>query len=239
MRAKAWSQTVPRWRPGWEKRASYWSRWWERCVATSWPRRSYTPTTRRFRCWRRATARLKTGAKPWDLCARRSPGRRWSHLRRCGSRLHTRSQGRALPGALEHTFRGDAAAGGCVRHGYHPRFTRADGRVREAGCMAHVRRKFYDLQRLTKSPVGTGSSRTHCQTVRHRRRKSGGRLPEERREVRNLRSRPLLDALEAMAGRNSGASFRENPIRLSRFATLSGQWKVLEPSTVTMGILWR
>jgi hypothetical protein len=34
-------------------------------------------------------------------------------------------------------------------------FTRANGRIQEAACWAHVRRKFYDLQQAHASPVAS------------------------------------------------------------------------------------
>jgi len=68
------------------------------------------------------------------------------------------------------------------------------GRVTEAACWAHVRRKFVDLHELHQSPVAAqaldriGALYAIEQEIR-------GRLPDERRAVRQERSRPLLDAL--------------------------------------------
>jgi transposase len=85
------------------------------------------------------------------------------------------------------TLQADAYAG------YNPVYE--TGRVQESGCMAHVRRKFYDLVEAHKSPVGTEALRRIAElyVVENEIR---GRRPEERREVRNLRSRPLLDSLK-------------------------------------------
>uniref|UniRef100_E6PCP2 Transposase of ISCARN48, IS66 family n=1 Tax=mine drainage metagenome TaxID=410659 RepID=E6PCP2_9ZZZZ len=68
------------------------------------------------------------------------------------------------------------------------------GQVREAACWAHVRRKFVDLHELHKSPVAAqmldriGALYAIEQAIR-------GRPPEERRAVRQERSRPALDAM--------------------------------------------
>lgn len=68
------------------------------------------------------------------------------------------------------------------------------GNIAEAACWAHVRRKFVDLHELHQSPVAAqaldriGELYVIEQTIR-------GKPPEERRTVRQARSRPLLDAL--------------------------------------------
>lgn len=68
------------------------------------------------------------------------------------------------------------------------------GRVTEAACWAHVRRKFVDLHELHQSPVAAqaleriGSLYAVEAEIR-------GRSPDERRAVRQERSRPQLDAL--------------------------------------------
>jgi transposase len=70
------------------------------------------------------------------------------------------------------------------------------GRIREAACWAHVRRKFYDLQVAHKSPVAQealeriGSLYAIETEIR-------GRSPDERREIRQARARPQLESLHA------------------------------------------
>src|SRR6202162_1729033 len=69
------------------------------------------------------------------------------------------------------------------------------GRIQEAACWAHVRRKFYDLHVAHKSPVAVEALRRigelyAIESDIH------GRTPEERREIRNTRSRPLLESLK-------------------------------------------
>ncbi|MGH7716880.1 MAG: IS66 family transposase [Vulcanimicrobiaceae bacterium] len=69
------------------------------------------------------------------------------------------------------------------------------GQVREAACWAHVRRKFFDLAELHKSTVGAeaiariGGLYAIEKDIR-------GRTPNERRAVRQERTRPLLDAMK-------------------------------------------
>ncbi len=68
------------------------------------------------------------------------------------------------------------------------------GRVLEAACWAHVRRTFVDLHELHKSAVAAqmldriGALYAIEQTIR-------GRPPDERRAIRQERSRPVLDAM--------------------------------------------
>src|SRR5258705_4479410 len=69
------------------------------------------------------------------------------------------------------------------------------GRIQEAACWAHVRRKFYDLQVAHKSPVAVEALRRIGELYAVE-SNINGRSPEERREDRNARSRPLLQSLK-------------------------------------------
>jgi transposase len=69
------------------------------------------------------------------------------------------------------------------------------GRIQEAACWAHVRRKFYDLQMAHKSPVAV-EALERIGALYAVESDINGRSPEERREVRNTRSRPLLESLK-------------------------------------------
>ena len=68
------------------------------------------------------------------------------------------------------------------------------GRVQEAACWAHVRRKFYDLKEAHKSPIATEAVE-RIAPLYGIEEEIRGRSPDERREVRNARSRPLLAAI--------------------------------------------
>ena len=69
-----------------------------------------------------------------------------------------------------------------------------NGRIQQAACWAHVRRKFYDLEQAHASPVARealvriGALYGIEGTIR-------GKPPDERRAVRLAQSKPLLDSL--------------------------------------------
>ncbi len=69
-----------------------------------------------------------------------------------------------------------------------------NGRIEQAPCWAHVRRKFYDLEQTHASPVARealvriGALYGIEETIR-------GKPPDERRAVRQAQSKPLLDSL--------------------------------------------
>lgn len=67
-------------------------------------------------------------------------------------------------------------------------------RVREAACWAHVRRKFVDLHELHQSAIA-GEALDRIGALYAIEQAIRGRPPEQRRAVRQERSRPLLDAL--------------------------------------------
>ncbi len=68
------------------------------------------------------------------------------------------------------------------------------GAILEAACWAHVRRKFYDLMEAHNSPVATEAVE-RIGALYEIEKEIRGRSPDERREVRNARSCPLLDSL--------------------------------------------
>jgi transposase len=70
-----------------------------------------------------------------------------------------------------------------------------DGRVREAACWAHARRKFYDLHAATRSPLAE-EALTRIQGLYAIEQEIRGKSPAERWRVRQARAGPLLDALQ-------------------------------------------
>ena len=72
------------------------------------------------------------------------------------------------------------------------------GRVQEAACWAHVRRKFYDLKQAHNSPIA-GEAVGRIGELYGIEKEIRGRPPEQRREVRNARTRPLLDSMHQWA----------------------------------------
>jgi len=76
--------------------------------------------------------------------------------------------------------------------GFNPLYE--SGRIQEAPCMAHVRRKFYDLVEAHHSPFATEAVERIGQLYAIE-KEIRGRPPDQRREIRQKRSRPLLDSL--------------------------------------------
>ncbi len=69
-----------------------------------------------------------------------------------------------------------------------------DGAVRQAPCLAHIRRKFYDLVEAQRSPVATEAVRRIGELYAIE-REIRGRSPDLRRQIRQARARPLLDSM--------------------------------------------
>jgi transposase len=99
------------------------------------------------------------------------------------------------------------------------------GRIREAACWAHVRRKFYDLYVAHKSPVAQEALRRigELYSIEEEIR---GRFSEERRAVRDERSRPLLNSLKQW--------FEDTLVKLSKKSDTAqavryalGRWEAL------------
>jgi transposase len=68
------------------------------------------------------------------------------------------------------------------------------GRIVEAACWAHVRRKFHDLYQAHRSPIATEALERIGQLYGIE-QEIRGRSPAERKEVRQARSRPLLESM--------------------------------------------
>jgi len=69
-----------------------------------------------------------------------------------------------------------------------------NGRIEQAACWAHVRRKFYDLEQAHASPVAREALQRIGALYRIE-EQIRGRPPEERREDRQAQAKPLLDSL--------------------------------------------
>ena len=99
------------------------------------------------------------------------------------------------------------------------------GRIQEAACWAHVRRKFYDLQVAHKSPVAT-EALERIGALYAIEKEIRGRPPDERREVRNQRSRPLLASLKQWFEETLGKlSTKSDTAMAVRYAL--GRWVAL------------
>ena len=73
---------------------------------------------------------------------------------------------------------------------------RKPGPIVEAVCWAHARRKFFDLARLNKAPIAIEAV-TRTDALFAIEREINGEQAAERRRVRQERSRPRVEALEA------------------------------------------
>jgi len=69
-----------------------------------------------------------------------------------------------------------------------------NGRIQEAACWAHVRRKFFDLQQAHASPVAS-EALERIAALYGIEKEIRGRPAEERQRVRNTRAQPLLESL--------------------------------------------
>jgi transposase len=68
------------------------------------------------------------------------------------------------------------------------------GRVHEAACWAHLRRKFFDIQQAHASPLA-GEAMERIAELYAIESEIRGRSPDERKQVRKARSAPVLAAL--------------------------------------------
>ena len=118
--------------------------------------------------------------------------------------------GQAAPAALFH-YAPDRSAKHPERHlatysglcqadaysGYNGLYVvgRKPGRIVEAACWAHGRRKFFELAELQKAPVAIEAVR-RIDALFAIEREINGRPPEQRVSVRRERSKPLVEALE-------------------------------------------
>jgi transposase len=99
------------------------------------------------------------------------------------------------------------------------------GRIQEAACWAHVRRKFYDLEVAHKSPVAS-EALERIAGLYAIEKEIRGRPPEARREVRNTRSRPLLESLKQWFEETLGKLSRKSDTAVAvRYAL--GRWEAL------------
>ena len=99
------------------------------------------------------------------------------------------------------------------------------GQIEEAACWAHVRRKFFDLDQAHASPVAS-EALTRIGQMYGIESEIRGRPPDERLQIRQTRTRPLLDQmhrwLQMTSAKLSSKSAVAVAIRyaLSRWAAL-------------------
>jgi len=99
------------------------------------------------------------------------------------------------------------------------------GVVQEAACWAHVRRKFYELHQAHASPLAAEAVARIAQLYAIE-SEIRGRSPDQRREARQNRSRPLLESLhqwlESSRAKLSAKSETASAIRYTL-----GRWTAL------------
>jgi transposase len=99
------------------------------------------------------------------------------------------------------------------------------GRVQEAACWAHVRRKFFDLHQAHASPLAA-EALSRIGQLYGIESQIRGRSPDQRRDVRQARTRPLLEVLHDW--------FRTSVTKLPKKSTVTsainyalGRWSAL------------
>jgi transposase len=99
------------------------------------------------------------------------------------------------------------------------------GQVLEAACWAHARRKFIDLHELHKSPLAAQAIE-RIGALYAIEQEIHGRLPHERRAVRQERSKPLLDAMKPWLEQTLGTlSHKSEMAKAIRYAL--SRWEAL------------
>lgn len=99
------------------------------------------------------------------------------------------------------------------------------GRIQEAACWAHVRRKFYDLHVAHRSPVAA-EAMERIAALYAIEKEIRGHPADQRREVRNLRARPLLESLKQWLEQTLGKLSRKSDTTLAVRYALS-RWDAL------------
>jgi len=99
------------------------------------------------------------------------------------------------------------------------------GNIHEAACWAHVRRKFHDLAEAHQSPIAREALQRIAQLYGIE-KEIRGRPPEERRQIRKARARPLLDSLSAWFKESLGKLSRKSDVSAAIHYAI-GRWSVL------------
>jgi len=99
------------------------------------------------------------------------------------------------------------------------------GRIQEAACWAHVRRKFYELHVAHKSPVAAEAIE-RIAALYAIEKEIRGRPADDHRKVRNERARPLLESLKQWLEATLGKLSRKSDTALAVRYALS-RWNAL------------
>ena len=85
------------------------------------------------------------------------------------------------------------------------------GRIREVACMAHVRRKFVDVQQSQGSAIAEEAI-MRIAALYAVEKEARGSSPEERVRLRQLKAKPVLDDLEQWLGRQLARISGKTPL---------------------------
>ena len=99
------------------------------------------------------------------------------------------------------------------------------GAILEAACWAHVRRKFHDLYEAHASPIAK-EALERIAALYGIEKEIRGRPPDERRQIRNARARPLLDSLHAWLKASLSKLSKKSDVTLAIHYAL-GRWTPL------------
>jgi transposase len=125
------------------------------------------------------------------------------------------------PQAHLRDFRGVIHADGYA--GFNELF--AGGRIVEAGCWAHVRRKFFDVHTATGSPIAKEALDRIGQLYAIE-KIINGLPPERRRQRRQLQSKPIAEALAAWADSTVRQLSRKSELAQA-FRYMRARWTAL------------
>jgi transposase len=118
-------------------------------------------------------------------------------------------------------FRGVLQADGYA--GFHHLYD--TGKIVEAACWAHVRRKFFDLQQAHGSPIATEAIR-RIAALYAIEKDIRGKPPDQRQQARQSRARPLLDEMRIWLQHSLATLSRKSDTALAiRYAL--ARWRAL------------
>src|SRR5204862_7156948 len=125
------------------------------------------------------------------------------------------------PASHLETFRGKLQADGYA--GFNRLYEK--GKIIEAACWAHARRKFNDLYEAHASPIAK-EALDRIAALYVIEKEIRGRPPDERRQIRQARARPLLDSLDAWLKASVSKLSRKSDVTLAIHYAL-GRWTPL------------
>ena len=110
----------------------------------------------------------------------------------------------------EHPHRHLAAFAGTLQADAYAGFKRLydSGRIREAACWAHVRRKFFDIHQAHASPIATEAIQRIGQLYAIE-SEIRGRSAEERQQARHTRAGPLCNSAARIVQNNTHPGLQE------------------------------